>query len=155
MMTFKCINGLAPDYLACNLLKRSDIHTRNTRSCNNLNIPKYTTTSGQRPFTYRADKIWNSLDTDLKGEGNLSKIQERRQTSLPSGLRHIALATLSLSCFHCHIYHLVSQSHHSSSVLALIFHPIIFLISKIQLVVYYQWCVLIGWASTRLYVIAH
>ena len=28
-------------------------------------------------------------------------------------------------------------------------------ISKIQLVVYYQCCVLIGWATTRLYVIAH
>ena len=27
--------------------------------------------------------------------------------------------------------------------------------SKIQLVVYYQRCVLIGWATTRLYVIAH
>ena len=31
----------------------------------------------------------------------------------------------------------------------------IFSISKIQLVVYYQCCVLIGWATTRLYVIAH
>ena len=28
-------------------------------------------------------------------------------------------------------------------------------ISKIQLVVYYQCCVLIGWITTRLYVIAH
>ena len=28
------------------------------------------------------------------------------------------------------------------------------IISKIQLVVYYQCCVLIGWATTRLYVIA-
>ena len=28
-------------------------------------------------------------------------------------------------------------------------------ISKIQLVVYYQCCILIGWATTRLYVIAH
>ena len=28
-------------------------------------------------------------------------------------------------------------------------------ISKIVLVVYYQCCVLIGWATTRLYVIAH
>ena len=27
--------------------------------------------------------------------------------------------------------------------------------SKIQLVVYYQFCILIGWATTRLYVIAH
>ena len=30
-----------------------------------------------------------------------------------------------------------------------------YIISKIQLVVYYQCCVLIGWATTRLYVIAH
>ena len=29
------------------------------------------------------------------------------------------------------------------------------LISKIQLVVYYQWCIMIGWATTRLYAIAH
>ena len=32
---------------------------------------------------------------------------------------------------------------------------IIFLISTIQLVVYYQYCILIGLATTRLYVIAH
>ena len=32
---------------------------------------------------------------------------------------------------------------------------LIFIISKIQLVVYYQSCLLIGWATTRLYVIAH
>ena len=31
----------------------------------------------------------------------------------------------------------------------------VFLISKIQLMVYYQCCVLIGRATTRLYVIAH
>ena len=29
------------------------------------------------------------------------------------------------------------------------------MISKIQLAVYYQCCVLIGWATSRLYVIAH
>ena len=29
--------------------------------------------------------------------------------------------------------------------------PWIMIVSKIQLVVYYQWCVLIGWATTRLY----
>ena len=28
-------------------------------------------------------------------------------------------------------------------------------VSKIQLVVYYQRCILIGWATTRLYVIAY
>ena len=34
-------------------------------------------------------------------------------------------------------------------------YMLVFLISKIQLVVYYQYCVLIGRATTRLYVIAH
>ena len=29
------------------------------------------------------------------------------------------------------------------------------IVSKIQLVVYYQCCVLIGWATTSLFVIAH
>ena len=31
----------------------------------------------------------------------------------------------------------------------------IILFSKIQLVVYYQCCILIGWATTMLFVIAH
>ena len=34
-------------------------------------------------------------------------------------------------------------------------HTELNLFSKIQLVVYHQCCVLIGWATTRLYVIAH
>ena len=36
-----------------------------------------------------------------------------------------------------------------------IMNIVLFIISKIQLVVYYQCCVLIGWATTTLYVIAH
>ena len=77
-MTFKCINELATDYHAWNCFKRSDIHTRNTRSCNNLNIPKYITTSGQRSFTYSAVKLWNSLDSGLKEAStcNLSKFKK-------------------------------------------------------------------------------
>ena len=31
----------------------------------------------------------------------------------------------------------------------------VYIFSKIQLVVYYQCCILIGWATTRLYVITH
>ena len=62
-MTFKRINELAPDYLACNF--HADIHTRNTRSRNNLNIPRYRTTSGQHSFK-----------SDLKSEGNLSKFKK-------------------------------------------------------------------------------
>ena len=55
---------VTPDYLDCNFLQRSDMHVWNTSFCNNLNIPKYRTTSGQRSFTiYWAVKIWNLLDS--------------------------------------------------------------------------------------------
>ena len=50
--------------------------------------------------------------------------------------------------FHIRRYSYLSQSGCSSSTSVLNF-------SKVQLVVYYQCCVLIGWAATRLYVIAH
>ena len=46
---------------------------------------------------------------------------------------------------------------HTSTIVGKSAHPKgkILFFSKIQLVVYYQCCVLIGWATTRLYVIAH
>ena len=37
-----------------------------TRNSNLLQIPLYSTASGQRTFKYRAVKIWNQLSTDLK-----------------------------------------------------------------------------------------
>ena len=35
---YKCINKLAPDYLADKFVQRSHIHNRNTRSRNQLDI---------------------------------------------------------------------------------------------------------------------
>ena len=49
--------------------------------------------------------------------------------------------------------HVISSIYYSFKILAPI--PRLISLSKIQLVVYYQYCVLIGWATTRLYVIAH
>ena len=37
---YKCINKLAPDYLADKFVQRSHIHNRNTRSRNQLDIPR-------------------------------------------------------------------------------------------------------------------
>ena len=39
--------------------------------------------------------------------------------------------------------------------LATVYSAVVLCFSKIQLVVYYQCCVLIGWATSRLFVIAH
>ena len=37
---YKCINKLDPDYLADKFVQRSHIHNRNTRSRNQLDIPR-------------------------------------------------------------------------------------------------------------------
>jgi hypothetical protein len=48
------------------ILKRNEIHDLNTRNKEDLNVPPYTTTAGQKSSHYRAVKIWNSIDNDLK-----------------------------------------------------------------------------------------
>ena len=66
VMAYKCLNGLAPDYLVDKFIKRSDIHDRSTRNHDLLDIPLYRTAAGQRTFNYRGAKIWNDLDDKLK-----------------------------------------------------------------------------------------
>lgn len=66
IMSFKCMNGLAPPYLCELFCKRNAIHDRNTRNRELLHIPLCKTKSGQRSFRYRAVNIWNNLDNELK-----------------------------------------------------------------------------------------
>ena len=68
LLVFKCLNRLAPDYLCEKFYFRSKVHNRNTRNCNQLNIPKYRSTTGQRTFTYRGVKVWNERDNSIKYE---------------------------------------------------------------------------------------
>ena len=60
-LTFKCLKGLAPEYLGNRFKTRSSISNRDTRNKNALNIPKYRLATGQRTFLYRATSLWNSL----------------------------------------------------------------------------------------------
>ncbi|CAB3993932.1 Hypothetical predicted protein [Paramuricea clavata] len=66
VMTFKCMNNLAPKYLCDMFEKRSCIHNRSTRNCNSIQIPLFKTAAGQRSFAFRGASIWNNLDTELK-----------------------------------------------------------------------------------------
>jgi hypothetical protein len=70
VMVYKCLNGLAPDYLVDKFIKRSDIHDRSTRNHDLLDISLYRTATGQRTFNYRGAKIWNDLDDKLKNINN-------------------------------------------------------------------------------------
>ena len=77
LMTYKCLNNLAPSYLANKFTKRSDIHDCQTRNNHCLNIPSYKTTAGQRTFHYRAVKIWNGIDDELKEISELKVFKEK------------------------------------------------------------------------------
>ena len=67
-MVYKCFNNLAPTYHTNEFFKRSNIHNRSTRNCDNLDIPAFKTSSGQRTFWYRAvnymEKFTQRTETD-------------------------------------------------------------------------------------------
>ena len=77
IMMYKCINKLAPDYLADKFVQRSHIHNRNTRSRNQLDIPRCRISTGQRSFVYRGTKLWNSLSYDVR-TAKCPKVFKRR-----------------------------------------------------------------------------
>ncbi|CAH3160779.1 unnamed protein product, partial [Porites lobata] len=61
-MVFKCLNGLAPPYL-CQKFKPD----RKDR----LHIPLCRTAAGQRAFTFRGQRLWNSLPDEFQSITNL------------------------------------------------------------------------------------
>ena len=66
LLTFKCLNGMAPTNLGARFITRGTISGRSTRNANKLDIPRYNNASGQRGFLYRVVTIWNNLPSDIK-----------------------------------------------------------------------------------------
>ena len=61
VLVFKCVNGLAPDYLGKYFIEHSVVHNKNTRGCNNFVIPQCRLSMGQRAFYFRGLREWNGL----------------------------------------------------------------------------------------------
>ena len=70
VLAFKCLNGLAPDYLNSYFQERLSLHDRNTRNKQKLNIPAYRSAAGQRTFEYRGVSLWNSLPCNITVHDN-------------------------------------------------------------------------------------
>ena len=66
LLTFKCMNGMAPTNLSSRFIKRGTINGRSNRNANILDIPRYKTATGQRSFLYRAVTIWNNFPSAIK-----------------------------------------------------------------------------------------
>ena len=77
VLAFKCVNGLAPDYLIKYFVKRSAVHYRNTRGCNSFVIPRCRLSTGQRGFYYRGPREWNGLAENIK---NVKEIDSFKKT---------------------------------------------------------------------------
>ena len=60
------MNGLAPPCLCVLFSKRAQLHDIVTRNKESLHIPLCNIASGQRTFRFRAVKLWNNLDNELK-----------------------------------------------------------------------------------------
>ena len=61
ILTFKRMNGMAPDYLSKQFVNRGSISGRCTRNSQSLNIPLYKSATGQRTFCYCAVSLRNNL----------------------------------------------------------------------------------------------
>ena len=65
-MAFKCMTGMAPEYLGNKFISRGNISERATRSSEQLNIPLFKTKKEQRSFSYRIVNIWKNLPPEIK-----------------------------------------------------------------------------------------
>ena len=71
-MVFKSLNDLAPQYLSSLLKRNSQCSTRCLRNTEtDLRLPKKTSANGQKCFSFRGAKLWNSLSAESKQASSL------------------------------------------------------------------------------------
>ena len=83
-MTFKVLNGLAPQYLSELLTKRDTHRTLRSHSgAINLHQPVGNTAYyGDRAFSICAPKLWNSLPINIRASQSLEVFKSRLKTYL-------------------------------------------------------------------------
>ena len=58
---YRCLNYFCPSYLSNLFCLNSDVHNYNTRRKNDIHLAKIGSKSGERSFTLKAAKLFNSL----------------------------------------------------------------------------------------------
>ena len=76
-MLFKCLNGLAPPYLCQKIKTRSEVLNCNTRNRDHLHIPLCRMAVGLHAFTFRGQKLWNSLPDEFQSITNLDVFEAK------------------------------------------------------------------------------
>ena len=71
-MMFKCIHGLAPDYMCNNITMQTDINTRLTRTHHmNVYVPFSDNCSHSNTFNITGPREWNALPSHIKDSTNI------------------------------------------------------------------------------------
>ena len=81
LLTFKCLNGLAPSYLS-NLIELYK-PTRSLRSADKFLLKEIRTnfkTIGEKSFSFSAPKVWNSLPITIRKETSLDLFKKNLKT---------------------------------------------------------------------------
>ena len=76
VMMYKCLNESAPAYLSQRFERRSQIHSRTTRNCNDLELSKCRLATGQRSFSFGGAKIWNELPKSIRDATSLNTFKK-------------------------------------------------------------------------------
>ena len=82
ILTFKCMNETAPDYLWKRFVNRGGISGRCTRNSQSLNIPLHKSATGQRTFYYSAVSLWNDLPVNIKTSTTLNILKKNLRSHL-------------------------------------------------------------------------
>jgi hypothetical protein len=82
LLTYKCLNNLAPSYLSDLINVR--VSKRKTRSAEKflLDDPKGRISAGDRAFSVCSPSLWNVLPEELKHSANVKKFKENLKTHL-------------------------------------------------------------------------
>ena len=75
-IAFKSINNLAPQYLIDLFTRNSLSSSHNLRNTDSdVQIPKKKASNGQKCFSYRGAKVWNSLPRHAKQTSSISRFK--------------------------------------------------------------------------------
>ncbi len=83
LITYKALNGLAPQYLSELLSQYSHSHPLRSQNSGHLIIPRISkSTAGGRSFSYLAPKLWNNLPNTVREADTLCQFKSRLKTHL-------------------------------------------------------------------------
>ena len=77
VLVFTSLHHLTPYYLSKKFKRNSEVHSRVTRNVNDLHLPLRRLVTGQRTFSFRGAKLWNSLLPEIKSEQTLKSFKHK------------------------------------------------------------------------------